>query len=83
VFYTGLSNPDSGPSPNPSFTQISGSNLGGTNDQWIHCSYTITVNADPSAFTSTFRLRFESFLTSNHGELEQVWVDDVVITIDR
>ncbi len=83
VSYTGLSDPLGLGSPNPDFTEVANSNLSDTDGQWIQANFTIT---DPNAFTDSFRLRIESFLTyyydveSSSWLTEEVWVDDVVIT---
>jgi len=85
LFYSGESDPYSGPSTMfpwlNDFEQVTGVNIGGDH-AWTQISITIT---DTSAFTSTFRFRFETdywSFTSTGGELEQIWVDDVVITVD-
>jgi hypothetical protein len=95
LYYCGLSYPDSGPStdpnfPNTDFKLVEGYNLGSATE-WTHVTLTIT---DRSAFTETFRFRFETVipyfdvytwswigLTNLDGQLEQIWVDDVVITV--
>jgi hypothetical protein len=60
------------------FTTIS--NIGSPSqgqDVWVDFSYTLTRSLNPNAFTSTFRLRFESYLDSG----EQVWVDNILVSI--
>jgi hypothetical protein len=77
LYYSGLPNPDPN---NPTFTHVPNSDLGGSQqDVWLQYSFTIT---DPSAFTSTFRFRFYTTLSSFGGQWETVWVDDVLITMD-
>lgn len=90
VFYSYIQNPDSGSYsddfyllPNGNIgdpTQVSGAiSLG---DGWYQLTYTITKTSTPEAFTSYFRFRFESHLSSGGGISEQVWVDDVSIELE-
>lgn len=77
MWYSGQTNPSGG--GNTGWTQVPGG-IGTPGDtQWHQGSVTIT---DPSAFTSTFRFRFYSNLATHGGYSEQVWIDDVVITVD-
>ena len=83
LWYSGVRNPDAGPSPqNHDFKAVPNSNIGAdTNGAWVYYSCTIT---DSSAFTSYFRFRFQSLLSGElGGQVEQIWVDDVNITIDK
>jgi len=59
------------------FTTIA--SLGGaTTNTWIHYTTTITKQANPQYFTSTFRFGFLSNLGSNAA----IWVDNIVITMN-
>jgi flagellin-like protein len=85
LYYTGINDPDDGPSPNDDFNEII--ELPGTDGEWESYSVTLYKTTDSEAFTEYFRLRFESFITTfgwgSWRIVEQVWVDDVVISIDR
>jgi hypothetical protein len=84
VLYSGKQNANSGPN-SPDFTLLPNGNIGrpAQDDVWYEASFTITKAANPDAFTSYFRFRFESSLSTRAGGIvEQVWVDDVVITMD-
>jgi hypothetical protein len=84
VSYSGVQNAYSGPN-SPDFHLLPNGNIGrpAQDDVWYEVSFTITRAANPDAFTRYFRLRFESSLSTGAGGIvEQVWVDDVVITIE-
>lgn len=84
LYYSGL--PNTNPY-NPTFT-YTGIVLGDSADEqgeWLYCSFDIV---DTSAFTETFRFRFISDLNYDEGWfgepdiMDQVWVDDLVITME-
>jgi len=90
LYYSGLSDAD--PGSLNGWKQVLAPNFAigrPTSDlTWYYISFTIARDStipsdfvDASAFSTTFRLRFYSVLLTNGGLLEQVWVDDVYITL--
>ena len=88
IAYSTKANPDlNGNSAD--FTYVGNLGLPGNNNQWYQGSLTIAKTAtagasitDSSAFTTHFWFRFESNLqTRTGGIVEQVWIDNVQITV--
>ena len=84
LYYSGSS--DASPSSLTNWKQVPAPNSAigrpASDMTWYYISFTISRNADASAFSSTFRFRFNSVLNYRSGGIvEQVWVDDINISL--